>query len=141
MTREDYLADYESALKAQSEVAINAFKQEKQAELNVKLAEIRLKLFSGPTEPSPKKRKTILETFIEKHSEVLTSDDLEFLKEPAKTPAQIATYVGISEGEARKRIREGIYNPGRNDRPGGKRFACSMHVVEYLLTDGFTKEK
>ena len=120
---------------------INAFKAKKQADLKVKLAEVRLQQFSPkPVLQKPPAKKTQRDNFIEENAGELATKDLEFLKELERPASEVADYVEITSKEVRNRLNDGIYRPGKNDRPR-PRSIDTLSVVETYILDGQTETK
>lgn len=129
MSTDEFLANYEAALKAQYK-----------AEITVKVLEMRAKMQAQTIEPAKPKKKTTLEKFVSDHSGQLSDSDLEFLSQPQRATADVAKYLEIHANIISKRLREGEYKAGRSDR-AGKRMVDTLSVVKTFFDDGKTKKK
>ena len=146
MTNEDLLGAYEAALRSQAE-----------ADVKVKVLEMRCSLVSLATAPSPVKEPlaprgpTNQAKFTEKHKASLVIDDIVLLKEAERSPAEIASHLGtmkrfldIHVNSVLRYLRQGKlrHGPTSNRGSGGKKTIDTISVVEWVYgLNGETKEE
>ena len=111
---DDFLIEYELALRAKAD-----------AEVKIALLEMQFRILetTGAT-----REKSEIEVFIDANRRELEHEDIAFLTKSERLSCEVAEYLEVHQNRISERLRDGIYLPGRLDKPR-KRSVDTLSVV------------